>query len=130
MVIQKGDVSMMRNLVSACIIAVPLLSACAEITQPVAAISSTGVKMTGTATAKLSGDGLIVVSGPYGKCTGTYDSLDYSTTIPISLLCDDGTTALGSATRTDSGMSGAGTMRDSKGRDWQFVFGKSATALF
>lgn len=106
------------------------LVACSDITVPVAAIGQTGAIMKGTATARLDGDGEIIVSGPYGKCTGNYNSLDYSLTIPISLLCEDGTTALGSATRTANGLSGAGTMRDSKGREWQFVFGQNAAALF
>ena len=86
--------------------------------------------MKGTAKARLNGDGEIIMTGPYGRCVGNYDSFDMSQTIPISLLCDDNTTALGSATRTGSGVSGSGTMRDSKGREWKFVFGDNATALF
>lgn len=105
------------------------LAACSDITLPVAAIGQNGAKMTGTATARMNGDGEIIMTGPYGTCTGNYDSLDMSVTIPVSLLCSDGTTAIGSATRTASGMSGSGTMRDSKGREWQFVFGNNATAL-
>ena len=111
-------------------LATAVLAACGDITQPVAAVGPNGEIMKGTATARMSGDGEMVVTGPYGTCTGNYNSLDYSLTIPISLLCDDGTKALGSATRTASGMSGSGTLRDSKGREWQFVFGQNATALF
>jgi len=107
-----------------------LLSACSDITVPVAALDQKGVMMKGTATAKTNGDGEIIITGPYGKCVGSYDAFDMSQTIPISLLCDDNTTALGSATRTGSGVSGAGSMRDSKGREWKFVFGENATALF
>ena len=86
--------------------------------------------MKGTATAKANGDGQILLSGPYGECTGNYNSYDMSLTIPISLLCEDGTTVIGSATRTASGRSGSGTIRDSNGRDWRYVFGENATALF
>ena len=128
MILSVGDEMITRLIISFFIAA--SLSACSDITVPVAAFDDKGVSMRGTATAKLNGDGQIIVSGPYGRCTGNYDSLDTSLTIPISLLCDDGTTALGSATRTASGLSGSGTMRDSKGRDWQFVFGESAAALF
>lgn len=106
------------------------LSGCSDLTVPVAAIDNSGVVMKGTATARMNGDGEIAVTGPYGRCVGNYDAYDLSSTIPISLLCDDQTTALGSATRTGSGVSGSGSMRDSKGRDWRFVFGNNATALF
>ena len=58
-----------------------------------------------------------------------YNSYDMSLTIPISLLCDDGTTAR-DRLRERLWTSGSGTMRDSKGRDWQFVFGDNAAALF
>ena len=112
------------------LIAAGLLSGCSDITVPVAALGEKGEVMKGTAIAKMNGDGQIVVTGPYGNCTGNYNSLDMSLTIPISLLCDDGTRALGSATRTASGLSGSGTMRDSKGREWRFVFGENATSLF
>lgn len=114
-------------------LALPLIlavSACGEVTVPVAAVDDSGVQMRGSATARLDGAGEIQMAGPYGQCAGTYDSLDTSLTIPISLLCDDGTRALGSATRTGGGASGSGTMRDTKGREWQFVFGQAATALF
>lgn len=111
------------------IMSIGLLSGCSSVTVPVAALGG-GQLMKGSATANLNGNGEIVITGPYGTCTGNYNSLDSSTTLPISLLCEDGTTALGSATRTASGLSGSGTMTDTKGQDWRFVFGENAASLF
>ena len=120
----------MRYLLVLGLVGAGLLAGCSDITVPVAAIGDKGEMMKGTSTAKVNGEGQIVVSGVYGKCTGNYNSYDMSLTIPISLLCDDGTTALGSATRSASGISGSGILRDSKETEWRFVFGENAASLF
>jgi len=120
----------MRSISACGLVSLAVLVGCSDVTGPVVALGPNGAKMTGTATGRINGVGDIVISGPYGRCVGNYDSLDTSPTIPISLLCEDGTSTIGSATRTLSGQSGSGTMTDSRGRTWQFVFGESATALF
>ena len=119
----------MRKAVVAGFVGLGVLAGCSPVTLPVAALGN-GKLMKGVATANINGDGEIIITGPYGTCTGNYNAYDTSTTLPISLLCQDGTTALGSATRTASGLSGSGTMTDSKGQDWRFVFGDNAASLF
>ena len=120
----------MRNTTIAGIVGVGLLAGCSAITVPIAAVGDNGNIMKGTATANLDGNGEFTVTGPYGNCTGNYDPYDMSLTIPVALLCEDGTRAIGSVTRTASGTSGSGSMTDTKGSEWRIVFGENATALF
>lgn len=120
----------MRKTVAIGIIGVGLLAGCSAITVPIAAIGDNGDQMSGTATANLDGNGEFTVIGPHGNCTGNYDAYDMSLTIPVALLCADGTRALGSVTRTASGVSGSGSMTDTNGVEWRIVFGENATALF
>lgn len=120
----------MRKAFVAGIAGISLLAGCSAVTLPVAAIGENGKQMQGTATANLDGNGEFTVNGPHGNCTGNYDAYDMSPTIPVALLCADGTRALGSVTRTASGVSGAGTLTDTNGVEWRIVFGKNATALF
>ena len=120
----------MHKAVVAAIVSVGLLNGCSSITVPIAAIGDNGGQMQGTATANLDGNGEFTVIGPHGNCTGNYDAYDMSLTIPVALLCADGTRALGSVTRTASGVSGSGSMTDTNGVEWRIVFGKNATALF
>ena len=107
-----------------------VVAACAELTVPVAAIDNRGHIVKGTATAKPDGHGMYTLSDGKITCTGNYNAYDLSQTIPLSILCDNGMTGIGSATRTADGRSGSGTFTTSDGRQWRFVFGENATALF
>lgn len=109
--------------------AVVLTSAC-DISVPVAAIDENGGVMKGTATAKASGEGTYTMTNGEMTCVGSYNALDMSLTIPLSILCDNGISGVGSATRTAGGQSGSGTFTTTDGRNWQFVFGQSVTSLF
>lgn len=99
-----------------------------SITVPVAAIDESGHVMRGHATATMS-DGTYTLSDGKAVCTGSYDPLDTSQTIPLSVLCNDGRTGIGSATRTADGTGGSGQFSMNDGTQWRFVFGKAATAL-
>lgn len=105
------------------------LSACGDITQPVVALDNKGRVLKGTATAGLDGRGSYTVSNGRITCTGNYNAFDASLTIPLSILCDNGMTGIGSATRTANGLSGSGTFVSSDGAQWRFVFGGDAAAL-
>src|SRR6056297_591218 len=87
----------MRSISACGLVSLAVLVGCSDVTGPVVALGPNGAKMTGTATGRINGVGDIVISGPYGRCVGNYDSLDTSPTIPISLLCEDGTSTIGSA---------------------------------
>lgn len=112
----------------AVLLSISTLTAC-EITKPVAVISDRGDIMRGTTTASMTGAGSYTVSDGTISCTGNYNSLDTSTTIPLSILCNNGLTGIGSATRTLDGMSGSGTFTTTDGRNWRFVFGENVAAL-
>ena len=105
-----------------------LVAAC-SITEPVAVVSEDGKILRGTTTAEMTGEGSFTVTGDDMTCTGNYNAFDMSPTIPLSVLCDNGITGIGSATRTNDGRSGSGTFTDSNGKDWRFVFGANAAAL-
>lgn len=104
-------------------------SACSDITQPVAAIDNRGRIMKGTTTAAMNGQGHYTMTDGKITCTGNYNAFDMSQTIPLSILCDNGMTGIGSATRTADGLSGSGTFSASDGSQWRFVFGGNAAAL-
>lgn len=110
--------------------ALVFVGACSDVTQPVVAIDNNGRVLKGTATARADGQGSYTMTNGKVTCTGNYNAYDTSVTIPLSILCDNGMTGIGSATRTASGMSGSGTFTSSDGATWRFVFGADATALF
>ena len=104
-----------------------MISAC-SVTAPVAAISESGEIMRGQATAILE-EGAYFVSDGQVTCTDSRNPLDGSLTIPLSILCDDGRTGIGSATRTASATFGSGQFSMSDGSQWRFVFGEDAALL-
>lgn len=106
---------------------IAMISAC-SVTAPVAAISESGEIMRDQATATLE-EGAYFVSDGQVSCAGNYNPLCGSPTIPLSILCDDGRTGIGSATRTASGTSGSGQFSMSDGSQWRFVFGEGAALL-
>lgn len=109
------------------IIGMAALAACSY-TAPVAAIDEGGHVMRGQATASFDG-GRYTLSDGRTTCAGNYNAFDTSQTIPLSILCDDGRTGIGSATRTVDGTGGSGQFSMSDGSQWRFVFGHSAAAL-
>lgn len=104
-----------------------LLAGC-SVTAPVAAISENGQIMRGQATATLESGSFYVSDGKV-RCGGNYDPLDMSETIPLSILCNDGRTGIGSATRTADGASGSGQFSMNDGSQWRFVFGAAAKMI-
>lgn len=100
------------------------------ITEPVAVISSgiPGGIMRGTTTAAMSGGSFNVSNGSL-SCGGTYNALDYSPTISIPILCNDGRKGIITATRDNSGMSGGGHFVLTDGTTGDFIFGDAAGKL-
>lgn len=117
----------MRNLIYPLLATSALfLSACSDITLPVAVIGPNGDVYRGTTTARLTGEGTFEASKGNVRCAGTYDSLSTSPTISFPVQCSNGLKGLGTAVREASGMAGSGNIRMSDGTDWRFVFGKAA----
>ncbi len=104
--------------------AVPLvLTGCASITVPAQGVASTGEAFTGTATAKISGEGTFELKGSSGAtCSGKYDAMDMTKTISIPMTCSDGRTGTVIATRNAAGTGGSGTASLSDGSTAVFTF--------
>lgn len=105
------------------------LTACSDITLPVAVIGPTGHVLRGTATAHMTGEGSFEASDGKIRCLGTYDALSTSITISFPVQCTNGLKGLGTAVRESSGLAGSGNIRMSDGTDWRFVFGKAAATF-
>jgi hypothetical protein len=84
--------------------------------------------MRGSATAALSG-GTFSVSAGKLICSGSYNSLDYSPTITMPVLCNDGRKGIVIATRDNSGISGGGRFTLNDGSTGDFIFGPAAARL-
>ena len=84
--------------------------------------------MRGQATATMEAGSYTLTDGRV-TCSGNYDPFDMSLTIPLSILCNDGRTGIGAATRTADGQSGSGQFSMSDGSQWRFVFGAGAEML-
>ena len=115
----------MRAIVVLCF---ALLVASCSRTVAVAVIGDDGRIMRGTATADLSGGSFVATDGEL-TCSGSYDSLDMSTTISMPTQCSDGRRGLVMATRDASGLSGNGRIRLEDGYEADFVFGRAAEAF-
>lgn len=102
------------------------LSACADITAPVAVIGPNGDIYRGTTTASWSGEGTFEASRGNVRCAGTYDPFNPSPTISFQVQCSNGLKGIGTAIREANGIAGAGNIRMSDGTDWRFVFGRAA----
>jgi hypothetical protein len=61
-------------------------------------------------------------------CAGSYNPLNQSTTITVTLLCSDGRTGIAIATR-DSPVSGGGKVTLSDGEEGTFIFGDAASKI-
>jgi hypothetical protein len=99
-----------------------------SITQPVVVIGKGGQILRGTATASLASGSFNVTDGKL-TCGGSYNSLNTSQTISMPVTCSDGRRGIVIATRDDSGLTGAGTVRLSDGEEATFMFGPAAAGF-
>lgn len=104
-----------------------LLAGC-SITEPVVVIGKNGEVLRGTTTAALDGGSFNATNGKL-TCGGSYNSLDTSPTISMPVLCSDGRRGIVIATRDQSGLSGAGTIRMTDGEEATFMFGRAAAGF-
>jgi hypothetical protein len=87
-------------------------------------IGQDGRILTGTNTAALSGGSFSVSDGKL-TCSGSYDPFQYSRTISMPVICNDGRKGIIRATR-DTTQSGSGTVRLDDGYQGDFVYGDAA----
>lgn len=102
------------------------LGGCAE-TIPVAVIGARGEVLRGTNSVSLT-SGTFSVSDGKLTCVGSYNPLNESQTLTVTLTCNDGRTGIAIATR-DSATSGGGSVRLSDGETGNFVFGADAAKI-
>jgi hypothetical protein len=112
----------MRHVLVA-IIFIFVLSGCTT-TIPVAVIGQRGEILRGENTVSLSEGSFSVMNGKL-TCSGSYNPLNQSSTITVTLLCSDGRTGIAIATR-DSAVSGGGKVTLSDGEEGTFIFGDAA----
>ena len=115
----------MRKVIAALTTTV-ILSSCTT-TVPIAVIGQRGEILRGQNTASLSEASFSVTNGKL-TCTGSYNPLNQSRTITVTLVCSDGRTGIAIATR-DSPVSGGGKVTLSDGEEGTFVFGDAATKI-
>jgi hypothetical protein len=101
-------------------------SGCAT-TVPVAVILHDGHILRGENSASLSSGTFSVTDGKL-SCAGSYDPLNESQTITVTVTCNDGRTGIAIATR-DSALSGGGKVTLSDGSDGTFIFGNAARKI-
>lgn len=105
----------------------PALVGC-SVTQPAVVISKSGQVLRGTAMGSLAG-GTFTVSNGSLTCGGNYDAVDTSPTISTAVTCSDGRRGIVIATRDNSGLAGAGTVRMTDGEEATFMFGPAAAGF-
>ncbi|WP_026222860.1 hypothetical protein [Methylocystis rosea] len=103
-----------------------ILSACAT-TIPVAVITHDGHILRGENTVSMA-SGTFSVSDGRLTCTGSYNPLNESRTITVTVTCNDGRTGIAIATR-DTPMSGGGKVTLSDGSEGTFIFGDAARKI-
>ena len=112
--------------VLAFVISTFVLSGCA-MTIPVAVIGQRGEILRGENTVSLIEGSFSVTNGKL-TCSGSYNPLNHSRTITVTLLCSDGRTGIAIATR-DSPVSGGGKVTLSDGEEGTFIFGDAASKI-
>ncbi len=124
-----GGESLRRFVVAISALVSAFYSGCST-TWPVAVVSKgiPGGVMRGTAIADVSGGSFNVSNGTL-SCGGTYNALDYSPTISVPVLCNDGRKGIMTVTRDASGMSGGGHFILTDGTTGDFIFGAAAEKL-
>jgi hypothetical protein len=103
-----------------------VLSGCTTII-PVAVITQRGEILRGQNTVSLTEGSFSVTNGKL-TCAGSYNPLNQSSTITVTLACSDGRTGIAIATR-DSPVSGGGKVTLSDGEEGTFVFGDAAAKI-
>jgi hypothetical protein len=112
--------------VLAAIISTIVLSGCA-MTVPVSVIGQRSGILRGENKVSLTEASFSVTNGKL-TCAGSYNPLNHSRTITVTLVCSDGRTGIAIATR-DSAVSGGGKVTLSDGEEGTFIFGEAATKI-
>jgi predicted aspartyl protease len=108
--------------------ATALICASCTVTEPVVVVGQGGEIYRGMTTAALSGGSFGITNGKV-TCSGSYSDYDLSPTLTIPATCTDGRTAVITATREASGVSGMSTIAVSDGSTWTFGFGSDAARV-
>ena len=117
----------MRAVIAA-MISTTVLSGCTTtMTIPVAVITQRGEILRGLNKVSLTEASFSATNGKL-TCAGSYNPLNHSRPITVTLLCSDGRTGIAIATR-DSPVSGGGKVTLSNGEEGTFVFGDAATKI-
>lgn len=111
--------------IPACAIAFSLIG-CAT-TIPVAVITRDGHILRGENTVSMASGTFSVTDGKL-SCSGSYNPLNESRTITVTVICNDGRTGIAIATR-DSALSGGGKVTLSDGSEGTFIFGDAARKI-
>ena len=107
---------------------ISLITLCAcSTTIPIAVIGQHGEILRGENEVSLSEGSFSVTNGKL-TCSGSYNPLNDSPTITVTLLCSDGRTGIAIATR-DSPLSGGGKVTLSDGEEGTFIFGDAAKRI-
>jgi hypothetical protein len=122
--ILRQDIFMRRFVF--CGIMTLFLASCA-MTVPVAVITHDGHILRGENEASLAAGTFTVTDGKL-TCTGSYNPLNESRTITVTVSCSDGRTGIAIATR-DSAISGGGKVTLSDGSEATFIFGPAANKI-
>jgi hypothetical protein len=102
------------------------VSGCSS-TYPVAFIGEDGRVLTGVNNVSLAEGSFSVTDGEM-TCGGSYDPMQYTTTISMPVTCNDGRKGIVRVVR-DSATSGSGTVRLNDGYKGEFLFGKAASSF-
>jgi hypothetical protein len=96
-------------------------------TIPVAVITHDGHILRGENSVSLSSGTFSVTDGKL-TCVGSYNPLNESRTITVTVTCNDGRIGIAIATR-DSALSGGGKVTLSDGSEGTFIFGEGARKI-
>jgi hypothetical protein len=99
------------------------MGCCACATGPVTVHGETGQTLLGSYNATLIGGTFSVTDGKL-TCSGSYNSLDYSTTISMAVECSDGRSGTATVNRNSSLTSGTGTVQMEDGSRATLVVGR------
>lgn len=103
------------------------LTAC-DVAYPVAVVGGDGAVFRGTASNTfLEGGSFFTTNGPV-SCRGTYSKHQDITEVSFPVRCSNGLSGVGTAF-FESTTRGGGIVTMSDGSQWQFIFGKGASAI-
>jgi len=121
---ESGELSMWR---SAFLVVITFAAGGCATTIPVAVITHDGHILRGENSVSLSSGTFSVTDGKL-TCVGSYNPLNESRTITVTVTCNDGRTGIAIATR-DSALSGGGKVTLSDGSEGTFIFGEGARKI-